>query len=153
MSTQVHIATVPARKLAAVRRLVPIGQIASTWRPALDKVWDFLGQNPGLRTDGHNIFLYHHPDKPQSPMDIDFGVEVTRAFPASGEVALVETPAGKVATAVHIGPYDQLGRTHDAIHAWVARNRMSFAGKSWEIYGDPSDDITKLETHVEYLLS
>ena len=86
-------------------------------------------------------------------MDIDFGVEVTRAFSASGEVALVETPAGKVATAVHIGPYDQLGRTHDAIHAWVARNRMSFAGKSWEIYGDPSDDITKLETRVEYLLS
>ena len=153
MSVQVHIATVPARKLAAVRRLVPVGEIASTWRPALDKVWEFLGQNPGLRTDGHNIFLYHHPDKPQSPMDIDFGVEVTRTFSPSGEVALVETPAGKVATALHIGPYDQLGRTHDAIHAWAARKRMSFAGKSWEIYGDPSADTTKLETRVEYLLS
>ena len=153
MSNQVHIQTVPARKLAAVRRQVHIGQIASTWRPALDKVWYFLRQNPGLRTDGHNIFLYHHPDQPESPMDIDFGVEVTRAFPPSGEVGLVETPAGKVATAVHIGPYDQLGRAHDAIHAWVARYRMSFAGKSWEIYGDWSDDITKLETRVEYLLS
>jgi effector-binding domain-containing protein len=152
MSTQVDIQTVPTRKLAAVRRQVRIGQIASTWRPALDKVWDFLGKNPGLRSDGHNIFLYHHPDKPGWPMDIDFGVEVTRAFPSSGEVALVETPAGKVATAVHIGPYDQLGRTHDAIQAWVARNRMSFAGSSWEIYGDWSDDITKLETRVEYLL-
>ena len=153
MSTQVHIQTVAARKLAAVRRRVRIEQIASTWRPALDKVWDFLGQNPGLRTDGHNIFLYHHPDKPQSPMDIDFGVEVTRGFSPSGEVALVETPAGRVATAVHIGPYDQLGRSHDAIHAWAARNRMSFAGQSWEIYGDWRDDIMKLETHIEYLLS
>jgi effector-binding domain-containing protein len=153
MSIQVHIETVPARKLAAVRRRIPVGQIASTWRPALDKVWHFLGQNPGLRTDGHNIFLYHHPDQPQSPMNIDFGVEVTRAFSPSGEVALVETPAGRVATAVHIGPYDQLGTAHDAIHSWAARNRMSFAGKSWEIYGDPSDDIMKLETRVDYLLS
>jgi effector-binding domain-containing protein len=153
MSTQVEIQTVPARKLAAVRRRVDIGQIASTWRPALDKVWDFLRRNPGLRTDGHNIFLYHHPDQPQSPMDIDFGVEVTRVFSPSGEVALVETPAGKVLTAVHIGAYDQLGRTHDAIHAWASQNRMSFAGKSWEIYGDWSDDIKKVETRVEYLLS
>ena len=153
MSIPVHIETVPARKLAAVRRRVRIGQIASTWRPALDKVWDFLGQNPGLRTDGHNIFLYHHPDQPQAPMDIDFGVEVIRAFSPSGEVAPVETPAGRVATAVHIGSYDQIGRTHDAIHAWAARNRISFAGKSWEIYGDWNDDITKLETRVQYLLS
>lgn len=153
MNIQVHIETVPARKLAAVRRRVRVGQIAGTWRPALDKVWDFLGQNPGLRSGGHNVFLYHHPDQPQSPMDIDFGVEVTRDFSPSGEVALVETPAGKAATAVHVGSYDQLGRTHDAIHAWVARNRMSFAGKSWEIYGDSSDDIAKLQTRVEYLLS
>jgi len=152
MSTQVHIQTVSTRKLAAVRRRVRIEQIASTWRPALDKVWEFLGQNPGLRTDGHNIFLYHHPDKPESPLDIDFGVEVSRPFLPSGEVALVETPGGKVATAVHIGPYDQLGRAHDAIQAWVARNRMSLAGSSWEIYGDWSADITKLETRVEYLL-
>jgi len=152
MSIPVHIESVLARKLAAVRRRVPIGEISSTWRPALDQVWDFLRRNQGLRSDGHNVFLYHHPDQPQSPMDIDFGVEVTRVFSSSGEVALVETPAGKVATAVHVGSYDQLGRTHEAIHAWAARNRISFAGKSWEIYGDWNDDISKLETRVQYLL-
>ena len=50
-------------KLAAVRRHVAITGIASAWKPALDKVWEFLGTQPGLRagTDGHNVFLYHHP--------------------------------------------------------------------------------------------
>ena len=86
-------------------------------------------------------------------MDVDFGVEVTRAFAPSGEVAFVETPAGKVASALHVGPYDQMKRTHDAIHAWAAANRIIFAGKSWEIYGDWTDDVTKLETRVEYFLS
>ena len=48
--------------------------------------------------------------------------------------------------------YDQLKRTHDAIHAWRAREGRRFAGTSWEIYGDWSDDPSKLETTVCYLL-
>ena len=63
------------------------------------------------------------------------------------------TPAGKVAAALHVGPYARLRETHDAIHAWAAANKMTFAGKSWEIYGDWCDDPAKLETRVEYLLS
>jgi len=86
-------------------------------------------------------------------MDIDFGVQVTRSFPNEGEVFSIETPSGKVATATHVGPYERLGETHGAIHAWAAANKITFAGKSWEIYGDWSDDPSKLETRVEYLLA
>ena len=63
-----------------------------------------------------------------------------------------ETPAGEVATTLHVGPYDQLAAAHDAIRAWRAANDRSFAGHSWEIYGDWSDDPTRLETRVLYLL-
>lgn len=153
MPAEVSVVTVPARKIAAVRRNIRIDQIASTWRPALDQVWAFLRQHPGLRTDGHNLFLYHHPANRESPMDIDFGVEVTRPFDRSGEVFFTETPAGKVATALHVGPYERLGETHNAIHAWATANKIAFAGKSWEIYGDWVEDTSKLETLVEYLLS
>lgn len=153
MCKDISIQVVTARRIAAVRRHVRVEQIASTWRPALDQVWAFLRQNPGLRTDGHNIFLYHHPANRQSPMDIDFGVEVTRPFDRAGEVFLTETPAGKVAAALHIGPYERLGKTHDAIHSWASANKIAFGGKSWEIYGDWAEDTSKLETRVEYLLA
>ncbi len=86
-------------------------------------------------------------------MDVDFGVEVTRGFEASGEVYATQTPAGEVATAVHIGPYDRLKDTHGGIHAWAGAHSRQFAGRSWEIYGDWSDDSSKLETTVAYLLS
>ena len=86
-------------------------------------------------------------------MDAHFGVQVTRSFERAGEVFSTETPAGKVATTLHIGPYERLGETHAAIHAWAAAKQISFAGKSWEIYGDWTDDASKLETRVEYLLS
>ena len=36
-------------------------------------------------------------------MDVDFGVQVTRSFPKEGEVFATETPAGRVATALHVG--------------------------------------------------
>jgi len=35
---------------------------------------------------------------------------------------------------------DRMKEGHDAIHAWRAANNRAFAGTSWEIYGDWSDD-------------
>ena len=86
-------------------------------------------------------------------MDVDFGVEVTRGFAPAGEVSETRTPAGEAAVAVHRGAYDQLHRTHEAIHQWAAAHDRTFAGTSWEIYGDWSDDASKLETMIVYLLA
>jgi effector-binding domain-containing protein len=152
MKIAVSVRTVPAIKLAAVRRQVAIGDVGAVWRPALDKVWEFLRIQPGLHTDGQNVFLYHHPARRDLPMDVDFGVEVVRAFESAGEVFATETPAGEAAVAVHAGAYDRINETHDAIHAWSAANNRPFAGKSWEIYGDWADDPAKLETTIMYLL-
>src|ERR1700674_3117327 len=61
MPVSVNLQTVHPRKLAAVRREVAPGAVGSAWGPALGKAWEFIRSQPGLRTDGHNIFLYHHP--------------------------------------------------------------------------------------------
>jgi effector-binding domain-containing protein len=148
----ISVRTVASMKLAAVRRHVAIAGLGNAWKPALDLVWEFLRTQPGLRTDGHNVFLYHHPARRDQPMDIDFGVEVSRGFETAGEVYAPETPMGQAAVAVHVGAYDRMKETHDAIHAWAVANNRTFAGKSWEIYGDWSDDQSKLETTIMYLL-
>jgi hypothetical protein len=64
MPVSVNVQTVHPRKLATVRRGVPQGAVGAAWGPALDKVWKFIRSQPGLRSDGHNIFLYHHPTEP-----------------------------------------------------------------------------------------
>jgi effector-binding domain-containing protein len=150
---EVTVQTVPSRTIAVVRRQVRIGEVGSAWKPALDQVWSFLRQNPGLRTDGHNIFLYHHPANRQLPMAVDFGVEVIREFEPAGEVRLARTPTGRVASAIHLGSYARMKETHDAIHIWAAAHNETFAGKSWEIYGDPQPDESKTEVRIEYLLA
>jgi effector-binding domain-containing protein len=138
--------------LAAVRREVKLAAIGSAWGPALGKVWEFVRSHPGLRTDGHNIFLYHHPKQPGAPMLCDFGVEVTRKFETAGEVYATETPAGEAAVAIHRGTYDRMNEVHDAIRKWMAASGRESAGHSLEIYGDPTPDPADTETTVVYLL-
>lgn len=146
----VTVQTVAARTLAAVRRHVRPNEIAAAWRPALDQVWAVLRAHPELRRDGHNVFVYEARGE---LVDCAFGVEVVRAFDPVGEVGPATTPAGRVAMAVHVGAYDGLHRAHAAIAAWREREGATFAGTSWEIYGDWSDDPARLETTVCYLLA
>jgi len=152
MPVFVDVQTVYPRKLAAVRREVEPGAVGAAWGPALGKVWEFIRSQPGLRTDGHNIFLYHHSKQEGAPILCDFGVEVTRTFESPGEVYATETPGGEAAVAVHRGPYNRLDEAYKAIEKWMAANARESAGYSWEIYGDPTPDPDDTETTVVYLL-
>ena len=152
MLVTVNLLAVHPRKLTAVRREVAPGAVGSAWEPAIGKVWPFIRSQPGLWSDGHNIFLYHHPTEPGAPILCDFGVEVTRTFQTAGEVYATETPGGEAAVAVHRGPYNRMDEAHNAIRKWMAANRRESAGHAWEIYGDPTPDPTDTETTVVYLL-
>lgn len=152
MKHEISVKSTPSQRIAAVRARVSINGIAQAWKPALDQVWAFLRANSAFKP-GHNLFLYHHPQNRNDAMDIDFGVQVALPFESQGNVQCVETPAGEVASTVHVGPYDRLREAHDAIHAWCRSNDRAIAHASWETYGDWHNDATKLETTVNYLLA
>jgi|SRR5690348_3342980 len=157
MAVEVNVQVVRPRKMAALRhgtqgkRAAAPCAVGSAWGPALGKVWEFIRSQPGLRTDGHNIF-YHHPKEAGTPIVCEFGVEVIRAFETAGEVYATETPGGEAAVAVHRGPYNRMNEAHEAIRKWMAANGRESAGQSWEIYGDPTPNPADTETTVIYLL-
>jgi effector-binding domain-containing protein len=152
MKYDVVVETAQAEVVAAVRAAAAISDIARAWKPALDQVWAFLKTNSELHA-GHNLFLYHHPERRNDAMNIDFGVQVARPFEGEGNVQCIKTPAGEVARTVHVGPYDSLGDAHNAIDAWCAANSRKIAHASWEVYGDWNDNPALLETTIKYLLA
>jgi effector-binding domain-containing protein len=152
MTVSVNIQTVYPRKLAAVRREVAPGEVGSAWGPAVGKVWDFIRSQPGLWTDGHNIFVYRQAKQPGRPLLCDFGVEVTRTFEATGEVQATETPGGEAAIALYRGAYDRMYEAYNAIEKWMTANARESGGHSWEIYGDPTPDPADTEATVVQLL-
>jgi effector-binding domain-containing protein len=152
MDYTVSVEVLAPRLLAAIRRTAAPREVPIVFRPVLGTVWAFLKGQPGLRTDGHNVFLYHHVERPEDGMPIDFGVEVSRPFKAMGDVRCVETPAGEAAVVVHRGPYGGIPHAHAALHRWCAENHREIGATSLEIYGDWSDDPRKLETTIQYLL-
>ena len=153
MGYDIEIQSVASVPLAAVRRQVPPGGVATAWRPALDLVWTFVRPQAGLWTGGHNVFVYWHPARPGEPMAVDFGVEVTGSFHGDGTVQPAQTPGGRVASTRHVGPIDRLGEAHAAIEAWRSEGGEVFAGVSWETYGDWGDDPATFEVRVTYLLA
>jgi effector-binding domain-containing protein len=153
MTCSIAVQTTPPRILAAVQRRVPRGTVGAAARPALDEVWAFLRANPGLRSDGHNVFHYNHAGANAAGMDVNFGVEVTRRFQAAGQVVCIETPGGRAATVMHRGPYSGLAAAHQALRRWFPLHGETIGTWSTEVYGDWHEDESKLETTIAYALA
>jgi effector-binding domain-containing protein len=149
---EIKVATVTPQLIAAVRARVARGGVGQAFGSPLDKVWMYLRQHPGLRTDGHNLFLYHHEAMESGFMTVDFGVQVVRRFEPEQDVRCIQTPGGEMVTAIHRGAYAALPHTHAAIHEWCRRNGRRIGACSWEIYGDWTDDPHQIETTVVYAL-
>ena len=128
MTLPIILAHADAIPLAVVRRRVPRSALAAVVPQGCGLVWDFVRKR-GL-DGGRHVAIYLNGN-----IDLEVGVEVAGAFDEDGDVVRSSTPGGAVVSAIHFGPYQRLGATHQAIHAWCAANGHQLAGPNWEIYG------------------
>jgi effector-binding domain-containing protein len=148
----VEVSEVSAEPIAAVTVTITRAELPNAWGPALDKVWAFIRSTGKGFT--HNVFLYPAGFFREGKGDVTFGVQVDEHFQETGDggVHCASLPGGRVAWAVHRGPYDKVGEAHDAVADWSRDTGEPLDGPSWEIYGDHNDDPALLETTVVYLL-
>ena len=67
-------------------------------------------------------------------MDFECGMPVSEPIEPSGRIENVTLPGGYVVTAWHVGPYHELGDSHDAMMAWMEEREIEATGPIWEVY-------------------
>ncbi len=146
---EVTIQTVAPHWIAAASGIAPAGNVSGTMLELIGQAWAHI-RAAGLKSDGINVAIYRGDP---AGVRVEAGAGVFEPFQGSATVSCIATPAGRAATAAHIGPYRLMGRAHSAIVEYCRQHGLKLEGTNWEIYGHWTDDETKLRTDIYYLLT
>jgi effector-binding domain-containing protein len=72
----------------------------------------------------------------------EIGFPVLRPAPDIGRVVPGRLPGGRVASIVHVGPYETLEHSHAELVRWLAEMGIHPAGPLWEVYWSDPDEET-----------
>jgi effector-binding domain-containing protein len=84
-------------------------------------------------------------------VDVEAGFPVAVPVRSDGTVQAGALPAGRVVQADHLGSYDSLRETYEAIERWMGEHGLEPADEMWEVYlsGPETDsDPASWRTHV-----
>jgi effector-binding domain-containing protein len=153
VTTTVDVVDIEAGSIAAIGGRLTFDDLSSEIYRRLDLIWPYVRAN-GFVTN-HNVVAYVGDPHAADGADVEVGVQVDRRFDGTSPegIRCTELPAGPMVRAVHVGPYDRLGETHMAVMAHCRDHDLAITGRSWEIYGDWTDDESQLETEVVYELA
>jgi len=122
-------------------------QIPLRIRGMFDVVYSWL-KTASVKQTGHNYALYEKGAKEEVMVRVGF--PVSTRFENSESVQCFQLEAGRAAYAMHVGPYNELRRTYAQLESWCRQEQLQRSGRSWEIYGDWNEDVSKLETGVYF---
>ncbi len=148
--TDFEIRIVPEQHIAAMRFKVPMTAIAEAMGLGFAKVHDAIAA-AGLTPAGAPLARYHSFGGPIIEFECAIPTATPFAGDGEGEVQASILGGGEAAVGTHIGSYDGIGATWEAISAWVAAQGREVGGPGWESYlTDPSEqpDPAKWVTEV-----
>jgi effector-binding domain-containing protein len=121
-------------------------------RANIQKLFDRV-YAPGALTPGHghNFILYR--DNTREGITMLVGVLDRQPGGADSEVRPAHIPGGRVITATHWGDYGQMRSTYDVLEAEIKAKGLRRIPKSLEIYGDWSNDLSKVRTDLHIYLA
>ena len=154
--TDPEITDRPEQHLAVVRDTVAFDTIPALYDRAYPAIFGALGK-AGIAPAAAPMGVMH--GTPGETLDLSVAVPVAEPFINSddaGEVTAESLPAGRSATLLVRGDYEQLASAYEHLFAWVAEQGLVPTGISWEQYltepqpgGDPSENETLIGVDLE----
>ncbi len=146
----IAISDEPARRVAVVRRTVPMDGLVEFYDTAYTQVVAALG-GAGAAPAGPAFGWYH--GMPTDTVDVAAGFPVTglELGPLDGDVEVVEIPGGSAVVGEFQGGYDRLPDAWAELEDYRAQHHIAVRGDFLEEYvteptpeGDPAQNRTRL---------
>ncbi len=111
--------------------------ISKTMGSAFQNVMSFMQAN-GIETTGKALSVYYTYDPMTITFRAGFSVSQEDATKARGAINADVTPAGRVLTFTHIGPYSALRQSYGEMMKYIEDNGRKLGAPTWEVYvNDP----------------
>jgi effector-binding domain-containing protein len=135
MSYECRVVDSKPQPALVVRKRSSVQDLQKILGPAWGAIMEYAGRN-GAQPAGPYFVAYHNRD--MQDLDLEIGIPISRPLSGEGEIHQAETPGGRTAECVHIGPYDKIGAAYDALQKWMHANGYTPSGVAWEFYlNDP----------------
>lgn len=146
----IEIEELAEQPVVGTRFRTSMDRIAEDMGRGFATVFGFLGQNQVAPT-GPPFALYFDPEMNEQDIDMELCAPVGAGVDAEGELMYHVLPAGKYATTMHSGPYDQMTSTYEKMLEWMGENGFEPVAPVREVYlndpgqvSDPSEIMTRI---------
>ena len=103
----------------------------------------------GVAPAGMPLTVYETFDPDALTFRAGIPVDLAGLAAASGNVRAAHTPAGRVVTFTHVGPYETLSQSFQKMMAFLEAEGLRIGGPSWEVYVDDPDETPAEELRTE----
>lgn len=136
MKLNIEIKEMSEQPALTIRESANLESIPDRMGKIFSEIMEFMG-NKGISPAGAP-FAYWHNMNPESMLkgifDMECGFPVGTPVEGEGLIQASRLPGGKVITAMHIGPYDTLAETYEAVRVRIGELGYEAGQDMWETY-------------------
>jgi effector-binding domain-containing protein len=131
MPYQCELKQQPAKPTLSIRTRAAVQDLPTLFGKVIGEIMKYLGEL-GERPAGMPYSAYYNLD--MQNLDVEIGFPVAHKLAGKGEIQASEIPGGKLASVMHVGPYDKMGAAYDALTQWVKAQGLETTGVAYELY-------------------
>ncbi len=132
----------------SIRTHTGASQLPATLGVAYKQIFEYLGKQ-GEMPAGAPFVAYYNMD--MENLDLEIGCPVSKGLPGEGAVQMSEIPAGRYATTLFTGPYQEMSGAYDALTQWVQANKYEPTGIVYEIYLNEPGQVPDQDLQTQIL--
>jgi effector-binding domain-containing protein len=141
-----EIRQVSEKLTASIRVRTPAAGLKDELGRAYGEILAALGRQ-GVAPGSAAFAVYYNMD--MNDLDVEMGFLVLSPCRAEGRMDPSTLPAGRVAFALHKGPYETMEGTYNALTAFMAEKKVTPKGLCYEMYltgpeTPPADTLTEV---------